>query len=81
MMKSSIILRVISCHSLILSYKLPKISQRLFQVSRRHGSNSFGKETFLMLGIETSCDDTGVSVMRSDGTILSNVVYSQVYLV
>ena len=34
-------------------------------------------EPFLVLGIESSCDDTGASVVRSDGTILSNVVYSQ----
>jgi len=32
---------------------------------------------FVVLGIESSCDDTGVAVVRSDGTILSNVVYSQ----
>ena len=32
---------------------------------------------FLVLGIETSCDDTGVSVVRSDGRVLSNVVFSQ----
>jgi len=32
---------------------------------------------FCVLGIETSCDDTSASVVRSDGTILSNVVYSQ----
>ncbi|KAJ1394857.1 glycoprotease family-domain-containing protein, partial [Ochromonadaceae sp. CCMP2298] len=32
---------------------------------------------FLVLGIESSCDDTGVAVVRSDGTVLSNVVYSQ----
>ena len=30
-----------------------------------------------MLGIETSCDDTGVAVVSSDGRILSNFVYSQ----
>jgi len=34
-------------------------------------------ETFTVLGIESSCDDTGAAVVRSDGTILSNVVYSQ----
>ena len=33
---------------------------------------------FLVLGIETSCDDTGVAIVSSNGTILSNVVYSQV---
>lgn len=32
---------------------------------------------YLVLGIETSCDDTGVGIVRSDGKILANVVYSQ----
>lgn len=32
---------------------------------------------FTVLGIESSCDDTGVAIVRSDGTILSNIVYSQ----
>lgn len=35
------------------------------------------KNPFLVLGIETSCDDTGVAIVSSNGTILSNVVYSQ----
>lgn len=35
-------------------------------------------EPYLVLGIETSCDDTGVAVVRSDGAILSNIVISQV---
>lgn len=30
-----------------------------------------------VLGIESSCDDTGAAVVSSDGTILSNVVISQ----
>lgn len=30
-----------------------------------------------VLGIETSCDDTGVAVVDSDGNVLSNVVSSQ----
>lgn len=34
-------------------------------------------EPFLVMGIESSCDDTGVSIVRSNGHILSNVVYSQ----
>ena len=33
---------------------------------------------FTVLGIETSCDDTGVGIVRSDGQILSNVLMSQV---
>lgn len=32
---------------------------------------------FLVLGIESSCDDTGVAVVRSDGKVLSNIIYSQ----
>jgi tRNA A37 threonylcarbamoyltransferase TsaD len=35
------------------------------------------KHPFLVLGIESSCDDTGVAVVSSDGSILSNVVFSQ----
>ena len=33
---------------------------------------------FHVLGIETSCDDTAVAVVRSDGMILSNIIISQV---
>jgi len=32
---------------------------------------------FTVLGIETSCDDTGAAVMRSDGTILGEALASQ----
>jgi N6-L-threonylcarbamoyladenine synthase len=35
------------------------------------------KLPYLVLGIETSCDDTGVAVVSSNGTVLSNVVFSQ----
>ncbi len=31
----------------------------------------------IVLGIETSCDETSVGIIREDGLILSNVVYSQ----
>jgi N6-L-threonylcarbamoyladenine synthase len=34
----------------------------------------------LILGIETSCDETGAAVVRADGTVLSDVVQSQVAL-
>jgi len=34
--------------------------------------------SFIVLGIESSCDDTGVAIVKSDGTILSNIVLSQV---
>ena len=34
----------------------------------------------LILGIETSCDETGVAVVSDDGTVLSDIVQSQVAL-
>ena len=34
----------------------------------------------LVLGIETSCDETGAAIVRSDGEVLSDVVQSQVKL-
>lgn len=34
----------------------------------------------LVLGIETSCDETSVAVVRDDKTILSNIVHSQLKL-
>ena len=37
-------------------------------------------ELFTVLGIETSCDDTGVAVIRSDGAILGECVASQAKL-
>lgn len=36
-----------------------------------------GKPFFTVLGIESSCDDTGAAVMRSDGTILGESLASQ----
>lgn len=36
-----------------------------------------GNKPYLVLGIESSCDDTGVAVVSSTGQILSNVIYSQ----
>ncbi len=37
-------------------------------------------DPFLTLGVETSCDETSVAVLRGETEILSNVVYSQVDL-
>lgn len=34
-------------------------------------------KAFVVLGIETSCDDTAAAVVSSDGRILSNVIHSQ----
>ena len=35
---------------------------------------------FTVLGIETSCDDTGVAIVRSDGTVLGESLASQAAL-
>jgi len=32
---------------------------------------------FIILGIETSCDDTAVGIVQSDGAILANIICSQ----
>lgn len=32
---------------------------------------------FTVMGIETSCDDTGVAIVRSDGVILGEALASQ----
>ncbi|XP_058729290.1 probable tRNA N6-adenosine threonylcarbamoyltransferase, mitochondrial [Vicia villosa] len=45
-------------------------NERHSQTPKRHGD-------LVVLGIETSCDDTAVAVVRSDGEILSQVVSSQ----
>lgn len=43
------------------------------------GSPSFGKATLsrLVLGIETSCDETGAAVMDETGEILGESLHSQ----
>lgn len=36
------------------------------------------KKNFYTLGIESSCDETSISVFKNDSKLLSNVVYSQI---
>ena len=36
-----------------------------------------GSKDFIVLGIETSCDDTGVGVVTSSGAILADSRHSQ----
>ena len=38
------------------------------------------RSSVLVLGIESSCDETGAAVVRADGTVLSDIVHSQVRL-
>jgi hypothetical protein len=48
-----------------------------YELQRHQLSGLPAKRPYLVLGIETSCDDTGVAIVGSDGVVLSNVVYSQ----
>jgi hypothetical protein len=41
------------------------------------GSSSGAPPLFTVLGIETSCDDTGAAVVRSDGCVLGEALASQ----
>ncbi|GAY41965.1 hypothetical protein CUMW_063350 [Citrus unshiu] len=57
---------------------------RIFSLPNRHfSSKNFGqikmsaKDDLIILGIETSCDDTAAAVVRGNGEILSQVVSSQ----
>ena len=58
---------------------LPKgaLHERYKLVSEMKSGLPKNLNNFIVLGIESSCDDTGVSVVSSSGHILSNVVYSQ----
>src|SRR5262245_55722705 len=40
--------------------------------------DSFGMTATYILGIESSCDETGASVVRSGEEVVSNVVFSQI---
>ena len=41
------------------------------------GRESRVEETRVVLGVETSCDDTGVAVMRGSGRLLGHCLHSQ----
>ena len=49
-------------------------------VADRSSLPGSGGAPFTVLGIETSCDDTGVAIVRSDGTILGEALASQAAL-
>ncbi|XP_075510873.1 putative tRNA N6-adenosine threonylcarbamoyltransferase, mitochondrial isoform X2 [Primulina tabacum] len=54
------------------------ISAHLSSFSKAQAINSSGlDEDLVVLGIETSCDDTAAAIVRSNGEILSQVVSSQ----
>ncbi len=45
--------------------------------NNKSSSKRSNKDAMIVLGIETSCDETAASLVRSDGTILSNIISSQ----
>ena len=65
---------------------LPKAIDRLegnnyYQIRKSNfqEDSKLPSKPYVVLGIETSCDDTGIGIVRSDGTIIANVVLSQVF--
>lgn len=57
------------------------IKRRLLQLLCRKKSNSHLNSHLIrrsfILGIETSCDDTGLAILNSSGTILGECIYTQ----
>lgn len=56
------------------------MARRNFPISSSSYNNKLLQDFFLfvlVLGIETSCDETAAAVVRGDKTILSNIVHSQ----
>ena len=49
-------------------------------LTRTDADARFASAPFTVLGIETSCDDTGAAIVRSDGTILGEALASQAAL-
>lgn len=56
-----------------------RILRRLLQHGQTYSSIAFGKASRprLVLGIETSCDDTGAAVLDETGVILGESLHSQ----
>ncbi|KAL3814927.1 hypothetical protein ACJIZ3_016195 [Penstemon smallii] len=51
--------------------------QFLSSTAKGQNNKAMGQEELVVLGIETSCDDTAAAVVRSNGEIMSQVVSSQ----
>lgn len=57
---------------IVQTYRLR--NQWISQLTRSIVTNN---KNFIVLGIETSCDDTGCGIVDSKGTVLGNALYSQ----
>lgn len=61
--------------------KAGSCNPRAFLLKRRAPHQARASSTGLVLGIESSCDDTGVAILRgSDGEILGHSIASQVVI-
>lgn len=56
------------------------LPSQTFESGTRTSEVGIKVDPFVVMGIETSCDDTGVGIVTSDGQILANVIISQVGL-
>ena len=58
-------------------YQMKFSARPLFQLIFRRANASLSSNEFIILGIESSCDDTGVGVVSSRGSILADSRHSQ----
>jgi hypothetical protein len=56
------------------------LPSQTFESGTRTSEVGIKVDPFVVMGIETSCDDIGVGIVTSDGQILANVIISQVGL-
>src|SRR5215831_20062021 len=63
-------------NSIEAARKPPPGSARYNSIERHAPSSAMANAS--ILGIESSCDETGAAVVRSGQTILSNIVFSQI---
>ncbi|EEF50357.1 O-sialoglycoprotein endopeptidase, putative [Ricinus communis] len=66
-----------SNYQIIKANRSPRISSLSAHYSSSHITSVSSKDDLVVLGIETSCDDTAAAVVRANGEILSQVVSSQ----
>uniref|UniRef100_A0A1B6DRA7 N(6)-L-threonylcarbamoyladenine synthase n=2 Tax=Clastoptera arizonana TaxID=38151 RepID=A0A1B6DRA7_9HEMI len=63
--------------SLRRNYKVKEISWTMSKLVRNVSQQKSGVKTAIILGIETSCDDTGCAVVDTNGNILGEALHSQ----
>lgn len=66
-------------HSRVTSSVLHNWCNRLLRVTYSHGSarGNAVDDDLIVLGIESSCDDTGVGVVSTRGQVLGEALHSQ----